>query len=71
MTWTHIDAQEMPLSPRPAVRPRILVAGGSDRILRMAGRYADILDLRGDPRHGKVAAATMAHAGSGTRGVGP
>jgi len=28
----------------------------------MAGRYADILDLHGDPRHGKVAGATMAQA---------
>ena len=28
----------------------------------MAGRYADILDLHGDPQHGKVAGATMAQA---------
>ena len=28
----------------------------------MAGRYADVLDLHGDPRHGRVAGATMAEA---------
>jgi alkanesulfonate monooxygenase SsuD/methylene tetrahydromethanopterin reductase-like flavin-dependent oxidoreductase (luciferase family) len=59
---TYIRAQDLPLSPQPETRPRILVGGGSDRILRMAGRYADILDLHGDPRHGKVAGATMAQA---------
>jgi len=58
----YVSAQDLPLSPRPETRPRILVGGGSDRILRMAGRYADILDLHGDPQHGKVAGATMAQA---------
>ena len=59
---TYVTARDLPLSPRPQTRPRILVGGGSDRILRMAGRYADILDLHGDPQHGKVAGATMAQA---------
>ena len=31
----------------------------------MAGRYADVLDLHGDPRHGRVAGATMAEAAAG------
>ena len=57
---TYVSAKDLPLSPRPQTRPRILVGGGSDRILRMAGRYADNLDLHGDPQHGKVAGATMA-----------
>ena len=62
---TYISAKDLPLSPRPLsprpqTRPRILVGGSSDRILRMAGRYADNLDLHGDPQHGKVAGATMA-----------
>ena len=57
---TYISAKDLPLSPRPQTRPRILVGGGSDRVLRMAGRYADIRDLHGDPQHGKVAGATRA-----------
>jgi alkanesulfonate monooxygenase SsuD/methylene tetrahydromethanopterin reductase-like flavin-dependent oxidoreductase (luciferase family) len=61
----HIVARELPLSPVPSRPPRLLVGGGSDRVLRMAGRYGDVLDLHGDPRHGKVAGATMAQAQHG------
>ncbi len=56
----HVVARDLPLSPVPDRAPRLLVGGGSDRVLRMAGRYADVLELHGDPRHGKVAGATMA-----------
>ena len=59
---THIVARDLPLSPVPKQPPALLVGGGSDRVLRMAGRYADVLDLHGDPRHGQVAGATMAEA---------
>ena len=31
----------------------------------MAGRYADLLDLHGDPKHGRVVGATMAQAAAG------
>jgi alkanesulfonate monooxygenase SsuD/methylene tetrahydromethanopterin reductase-like flavin-dependent oxidoreductase (luciferase family) len=58
----HVSARDLPLSPTPSRPPRLLVGGGSDRVLRMAGRYADVLDLHGDPRHGRVAGATMAEA---------
>jgi alkanesulfonate monooxygenase SsuD/methylene tetrahydromethanopterin reductase-like flavin-dependent oxidoreductase (luciferase family) len=61
----HVVARDLPLSPVPERPPRLLVGGGSDRVLRMAGRYADVLDLHGDPRHGRVAGATMAEARSG------
>jgi alkanesulfonate monooxygenase SsuD/methylene tetrahydromethanopterin reductase-like flavin-dependent oxidoreductase (luciferase family) len=61
----HVVARDLPLSPAPERPPRLLVGGGSDRVLQMAGRYADVLDLHGDPRHGRVAGATMADA---TRG---
>jgi alkanesulfonate monooxygenase SsuD/methylene tetrahydromethanopterin reductase-like flavin-dependent oxidoreductase (luciferase family) len=61
----HVVARDLPLSPVPATPPRLLVGGGSDRVLRMAGRYADVLDLHGDPRHGRVAGATMAEARHG------
>jgi alkanesulfonate monooxygenase SsuD/methylene tetrahydromethanopterin reductase-like flavin-dependent oxidoreductase (luciferase family) len=61
----HVVARDLPLSPLPNRPPRLLVGGGSDRVLAMAGRYADLLDLHGDPRHGKVAGATMAQARAG------
>jgi alkanesulfonate monooxygenase SsuD/methylene tetrahydromethanopterin reductase-like flavin-dependent oxidoreductase (luciferase family) len=61
----HVVARDLPLSPAPTHPPRLLVGGGSDRVLRMAGRYVDVLDLHGDPRHGRVVGATMAQARSG------
>jgi alkanesulfonate monooxygenase SsuD/methylene tetrahydromethanopterin reductase-like flavin-dependent oxidoreductase (luciferase family) len=61
----HVVARDLPLSPAPQRPPRLLVGGGSDRVLRMAGRYADLLDLHGDPRHGRVVGATMAQAVAG------
>jgi probable F420-dependent oxidoreductase len=50
-----VVARDLPLAPVPEVPPRLLVGGGSDRVLGIAGRYADVLDLHGDPRHGRVA----------------
>ena len=41
------------------------MGGGSDRLLELAGRFADLLDLHGDPKHGRVAGATMAQASAG------
>ena len=58
----QVVTRQLPLSPPPVTPPRLLVGGGSDRVLAMAGRYADLLDLHGDPRHGRVAGATMAQA---------
>ncbi len=53
------------MSPVPDRPPRLLVGGGSDRLLGLAGRFADLLDLHGDPKHGRVAGATMAQASAG------
>jgi alkanesulfonate monooxygenase SsuD/methylene tetrahydromethanopterin reductase-like flavin-dependent oxidoreductase (luciferase family) len=50
----HVVARELPLSPRPATPPRLLLGGGSDRLLHIAGRYADALDLNGSSRRGGV-----------------
>jgi alkanesulfonate monooxygenase SsuD/methylene tetrahydromethanopterin reductase-like flavin-dependent oxidoreductase (luciferase family) len=61
----HVVARDLPLSPVPAQPPRMLVGGGSDRVLELAGRFADVLDLHGDPKHGRVAGATMAQASAG------
>jgi alkanesulfonate monooxygenase SsuD/methylene tetrahydromethanopterin reductase-like flavin-dependent oxidoreductase (luciferase family) len=65
LAGTFVAADDLPLSPTPERAPRLLVGGGSDRALRMAARYADVLDLHGDPRHGKVAGSTMEEARRG------
>ena len=61
----HVVARDLPPSPRSPHPPRLLVGGGSDRVLELAGRYVDVLDLHGDPRHGRVAGTTMAEAAAG------
>jgi alkanesulfonate monooxygenase SsuD/methylene tetrahydromethanopterin reductase-like flavin-dependent oxidoreductase (luciferase family) len=63
----HVTVRDLPLSPVPDRPPRLLVGGGSDRVLEMAGRYADIIDLHGDPRHGRIAGTTMAQAQVGDK----
>jgi alkanesulfonate monooxygenase SsuD/methylene tetrahydromethanopterin reductase-like flavin-dependent oxidoreductase (luciferase family) len=45
----HVVAAELPLAPRPEVPPRLLLGGGSRRVLELAGRYADHLDLAPPP----------------------
>ena len=49
----HVVASELPLAPRPDVPPRLLLGGGSRRLLELAGRYADHLDLA-PPSHRKA-----------------
>ncbi len=49
-----VTARHLPLSPRPAVPPRLLIGGGSDRLARLAGQFADIIDLQGHPKFGHV-----------------
>ena len=61
----HVVARDLPMSPVPDRPPRLLVGGGSDRLLGLAGRFADLLDLHGDPKHGRVAGATMTQASAG------
>jgi alkanesulfonate monooxygenase SsuD/methylene tetrahydromethanopterin reductase-like flavin-dependent oxidoreductase (luciferase family) len=50
----HVRAYDLPLSPAPEVPPRLLLGGGSVRLLEIAGRYADIVDLNGSPQAPKV-----------------
>lgn len=50
----YLEANDLPLSPVPEVPPRLLVGGGSNRVLEIAGRYCDGLDIHGDPRHGRM-----------------
>src|SRR6185369_16431687 len=61
----HVVARDLPMSPVPDRPPRLLVGGGSDRLLGLAGHFADLLDLHGDPKHGRVAGATMTQASAG------
>jgi alkanesulfonate monooxygenase SsuD/methylene tetrahydromethanopterin reductase-like flavin-dependent oxidoreductase (luciferase family) len=44
-----VTARALPLTPRPEVSPRVLVAGGSPRLIELAGRYADHLDVNVPP----------------------
>jgi alkanesulfonate monooxygenase SsuD/methylene tetrahydromethanopterin reductase-like flavin-dependent oxidoreductase (luciferase family) len=41
----HVVASDLPLAPSPPVPPRLLLGGGSPRLLRLAGRHADHADL--------------------------
>ena len=50
----QVIARDLPLAPLPATPPRLLVGGGSDRLLEIAGRYADVLDLNGSARSSQV-----------------
>jgi alkanesulfonate monooxygenase SsuD/methylene tetrahydromethanopterin reductase-like flavin-dependent oxidoreductase (luciferase family) len=52
---SQIVARELPLAPLPEVPPRLMLGGGSRRIMEIAGRYADAVDLNGSPQAGKVA----------------
>lgn len=55
----HVVARDLPLSPLPEVPPRLLLGGGSRRLLEIAGRYADALDLNGSPQAGKVSGSDL------------
>lgn len=46
----NVAAHDLPLAPRPETPPRLLVAGGSERLIQLAGRYGDHIDLNA-PSH--------------------
>jgi alkanesulfonate monooxygenase SsuD/methylene tetrahydromethanopterin reductase-like flavin-dependent oxidoreductase (luciferase family) len=50
----HVTARRLPLAPMPSSPPRLMLGGGSDRVLQIAGRYADHLDLNGSPRSSRI-----------------
>lgn len=56
---SQVRARELPLSPLPDVPPRLLRGGGSGRLLDIAGRYADVLDLNGSSRSTPVAGTDL------------
>jgi alkanesulfonate monooxygenase SsuD/methylene tetrahydromethanopterin reductase-like flavin-dependent oxidoreductase (luciferase family) len=47
---THVVARSLPLAPRFTGTPTLLLGGGSDRLLDIAGRFADHVDLNGSSR---------------------
>jgi alkanesulfonate monooxygenase SsuD/methylene tetrahydromethanopterin reductase-like flavin-dependent oxidoreductase (luciferase family) len=50
----HVTASELTLGPPPSPAPRLLLGGGSDRLLEIAGAYADVVDLNGSSRRLKL-----------------
>jgi len=56
------SAQQLPLSPFPPSPPRILLGGGSDDFLAVAGRVADHVDLNGSSRRQKLGRVAPADA---------
>jgi len=50
----HVTVSELPLGPPCSPPPRLLLGGGSDRLLEIAGRYADVVDLNGSSRRLKL-----------------
>jgi alkanesulfonate monooxygenase SsuD/methylene tetrahydromethanopterin reductase-like flavin-dependent oxidoreductase (luciferase family) len=59
---TTFTAQELPLSPFPPSPPRILLGGGSDQFLAIAGKVADHVDLNGSSRRQKLGRVAPADA---------
>jgi alkanesulfonate monooxygenase SsuD/methylene tetrahydromethanopterin reductase-like flavin-dependent oxidoreductase (luciferase family) len=54
MSGDQVVAHDLPMGPRLKPPPRLLLGGGSDRLLDIAGRYADIVDLNGSSRRLKL-----------------
>jgi alkanesulfonate monooxygenase SsuD/methylene tetrahydromethanopterin reductase-like flavin-dependent oxidoreductase (luciferase family) len=54
-----VVARDLPLSPLPEEPPRLMLGGGSRRLLEIAGRYADALDLNGSPQAPKVSGTDL------------
>jgi alkanesulfonate monooxygenase SsuD/methylene tetrahydromethanopterin reductase-like flavin-dependent oxidoreductase (luciferase family) len=50
----QVVTHDLPMGPRLEPPPRLLLGGGSDRLLDLAGRYADVVDLNGSSRRLKL-----------------
>jgi alkanesulfonate monooxygenase SsuD/methylene tetrahydromethanopterin reductase-like flavin-dependent oxidoreductase (luciferase family) len=57
LAGTYITAHELPIGPVPETPPRLLLGGGSDRLLEIAGLHGDIVDLNASSRGMKLAGA--------------
>ncbi|MHB8296573.1 MAG: LLM class flavin-dependent oxidoreductase [Acidimicrobiales bacterium] len=47
---SSVVARDLPFAPMPESPPRLMLGGGSDRLLELAGAFADHLDLNGSSR---------------------
>jgi alkanesulfonate monooxygenase SsuD/methylene tetrahydromethanopterin reductase-like flavin-dependent oxidoreductase (luciferase family) len=63
----YVVTDDLPLSPVPATPPRLMIGGGSDRALELAGRYADVVDLQGHPKYGTLVGGTAEKAAADVR----
>ena len=52
----QVVTHDLPMGPPLKPAPRMMLGGGSDRLLELAGRYADIVDLNGSSRRLKLGA---------------
>lgn len=59
---SQVVARELPLAPLPETPPRLFLGGGSDRLLDIAGRYADMLDLNGTSQAGALRGQNLPQA---------
>jgi alkanesulfonate monooxygenase SsuD/methylene tetrahydromethanopterin reductase-like flavin-dependent oxidoreductase (luciferase family) len=50
----QVAAVDLPLGPAVESPPRLMLGGGSDRLLEIAGRFADVIDLNGSSRREKL-----------------
>ena len=64
----HYQIREVPQAVRPAPDrpPKILIGGGGPRILRLAGRHADIVGINPTMVEGKVTGQTVAASDAAT-----
>jgi len=53
---THRKASNLPVAPLPPLgtKPKLVIGGGSDRIMQIAGRYCDFVDIHGSPKRGAM-----------------
>jgi probable F420-dependent oxidoreductase len=56
----HVHATGFEALPMPPVAPRLMVGGGSRRVLQMAGATADIVSVNFDNRSGRIGAEGLA-----------
>lgn len=57
----QVTVSKLPLAPRPDRPPRLMLGGGSRRLLELAGSYADHVDLNGSPRARRLPSLPQPH----------
>lgn len=59
---THVHAVGFEAVPQPAAMPPLMIGGGSQRVLTLAGRHADIVSLNFDNSSGRLGAEAFGSA---------